>query len=131
MEGPEAVLEYIYSKGCANMYELAKALNISYGQVQWYVYKLAVSGVVKNVKVGRRRYVTPATAAQIPDCVKVEDVVEELDRWLRKRQKDQSLLARVRKALREAGVEDWGPLAAVKQKAPDIYTLLREILDHF
>lgn len=63
------------------VYQLAKALGLSYGAVQWYVVKLERMGVVKTIKVGNRRYVALGEASW-EDVVRVRDVLEDFLRAL-------------------------------------------------
>lgn len=49
------ILEYLRSVGSASVYQIAKALGISYGAVQWHLYVLERDGVVLVVSLGKRR----------------------------------------------------------------------------
>lgn len=51
------ILEYLRSVGSASVYQIAKALGISYGAVQWHLYVLERGGEVFTVSWGRRRMV--------------------------------------------------------------------------
>lgn len=51
------IVEYLRETGGATVYQIAKALGISYGSVQWHVYVLERDGVVFTVTKGRRKVV--------------------------------------------------------------------------
>ncbi|AFA39671.1 Bacterial regulatory protein, arsR family [Pyrobaculum oguniense TE7] len=51
------IVEYLRGAGEASVYQVAKALGISYGAAQWHLYVLEREGVVVSVARGRRRVV--------------------------------------------------------------------------
>jgi DNA-binding transcriptional ArsR family regulator len=73
-----AILEH--AKRGSNVYSIAREMGVSYGAIQWWLSCLERKGVVKTVKVGRRRYVV--LASRNPSVL-VEDLLEELRRAVR------------------------------------------------
>jgi len=51
------IVEFLRERGGASVYQIAKALGISYGAAQWHLYVLEREGVVFTVLQGRRRIV--------------------------------------------------------------------------
>jgi Predicted transcriptional regulator len=51
------IVELLRERGGASVYQIAKALGISYGAAQWHLYVLERDGVVFTVSQGRRRVV--------------------------------------------------------------------------
>jgi DNA-binding transcriptional ArsR family regulator len=56
-EARRRVVELLRERGGASVYQIAKALGISYGAAQWHIYVLEREGVVFSVLQGRRRVV--------------------------------------------------------------------------
>ena len=77
----DVILKIVEEKQSVTVYDIAKALGVTYGTAQWYVYDLERRGLIRTVKIGKRRYVV------LPDrdwleSVMVSDAVEELLRVL-------------------------------------------------
>jgi len=72
----EELLEFIKSRQIVNVYEIAKKFGVSYGTAQWYVFSLQRRGLVREFKIGKKRYI--ATSEDMLKCLKVQDVIEAL-----------------------------------------------------
>jgi len=72
----EELLEFIKSRQIVNVYEIAKKFGVSYGTAQWYVFNLQRKGLVKEYRVGKKRFIT--TNEDMLKCLKVQDIVEAL-----------------------------------------------------
>lgn len=109
------VLDHIKKVGCATVYELAKTFNITYGRMQWYLYKLVKTGLVRTVKIGRHRYVL-YRGRDLTECVKIGDLLEEL-----------------RAKLSQHGVSEAAPLREVRHvlrgHLPEACDLFKRLLD--
>jgi DNA-binding transcriptional ArsR family regulator len=57
VEARRRIVEFLRERGGASVYQIAKALGISYGAAQWHIYVLEREGVVFSVVQGRRRVV--------------------------------------------------------------------------
>jgi DNA-binding transcriptional ArsR family regulator len=55
VEARRRIVEFLRERGGASVYQIAKALGISYGAAQWHIYVLEREGVVFSVVQGRRR----------------------------------------------------------------------------
>ncbi|ACB40207.1 helix-turn-helix domain-containing protein [Pyrobaculum neutrophilum] len=110
-----AIVEILKREGPVPVYRLAKALGMSYGAIQWYIYTLEREGVVETVKIGKRRYVV-LKASDWMGNVKVGDVLEEFLLTLA------ALGVRQDMTLREA-------LETLEKKAPHIAELLRRLVE--
>jgi len=51
------IVEYLKSVGSASVYEVAKAIGLSYGSAQWHLYVLEREGIVFSVAKGKKRIV--------------------------------------------------------------------------
>jgi DNA-binding transcriptional ArsR family regulator len=49
------IVEYLKNVGRASVYQIARALGISYGAAQWHLYVLERDGVIFTVVMGRKR----------------------------------------------------------------------------
>jgi len=56
-EARRRIVEFLRERGGASVYQIAKALGISYGAAQWHLYVLERERVVFTVLQGRRRVV--------------------------------------------------------------------------
>lgn len=76
MDPKKAILEILKKEGPVPIYRLAKALGLSYGAVQWYIFSLEREGVVETVKIGKKRYVA-LKAVDWSRSVRIADVMED------------------------------------------------------
>lgn len=76
MDFKSAILDIVRREGPISLYYLAKALGVSYGTAQWYVYIMEREGLVSTVKVGRRRYVVLRSSDWLSK-IRVGDILEE------------------------------------------------------
>ena len=80
------IVEYVREVGEASVYQIAKALGISYGAAQWHLYVLEREGVVVSVVRGRRRVVMLRDSFDAYlHGLKVADFFKELWGFLRSR----------------------------------------------
>jgi Sugar-specific transcriptional regulator TrmB. len=113
---PKAViLEILNREGPVPVYRLAKALNMSYGTVQWYIYSLEREGLVVTIRVGKRRYVALKTSDWFAN-IKVSDVLEEFLLTL------SAFGVKPEMTLRDA-------VEVLEKKAPHIAELLRKMVE--
>ncbi|ABL88986.1 putative transcriptional regulator [Pyrobaculum islandicum DSM 4184] len=116
VKDPKAIiLEILKREGPVPVYRLAKALGVSYGAVQWYIYTLEKEGVVETVKIGKRRYVV-LKASDWMGNVKVGDILDEFLLTL------SALGVKPEMTLREA-------LETLEKRAPHIAELLRRMME--
>jgi len=73
------VLNYVKTHGPAKLYQIAKALNVTYGTAQYYVTRLEQRGSIKTRKIAC--YVVVYVDGQNPlDAVTEEDLMRCLAR---------------------------------------------------
>jgi len=73
----EEVLKFIKSRQVVGIYEIAKEFGVSYGTAQWYVFSLRRQGLVREFKIGKKRYITTSEDALLKH-LKVRDVIDAL-----------------------------------------------------
>ncbi len=110
-----AILEILRREGPVPVYRLAKALGLTYGAVQWYIFSLEREGLVHTIKIGKRRYVALKTSDWFAN-VKVADVMEEFLLTLL------TFGVKPDMTLREA-------IEVLEKKAPHIAELLRKLVE--
>jgi DNA-binding transcriptional ArsR family regulator len=110
-----AILEILRREGPVPVYRLAKALGLSYGAAQWYIFSLEREGLVHTIKIGKRRYVALKTSDWFAS-VRVADVMEEFLLTL------STFGVKPEMTLREA-------VEVLERKAPHIAELLRKIIE--
>ncbi|MCU7788794.1 helix-turn-helix domain-containing protein [Pyrobaculum sp. 3827-6] len=80
------IVEYLRATGGASVYQIAKALGISYGAAQWHLYVLERDGVVFTVSHGRKRVaVLRDSLDAYLHSLKMADFFKELWAFLRAR----------------------------------------------
>ncbi|MFZ8808243.1 MAG: helix-turn-helix domain-containing protein [Pyrobaculum sp.] len=109
------ILEILRREGPVPVYRLAKALGLSYGAIQWYIFSLEREGLVHTIKIGKRRYVALKTSDWFAN-VKVADVMEEFLLTLF------TFGVKPDMTLREA-------IEVLEKKAPHIAELLRMLVE--
>jgi DNA-binding transcriptional ArsR family regulator len=109
------ILEILRREGPVPVYRLAKALGLSYGATQWYIFSLEREGLVHTIKIGKRRYVALKTSDWFAS-VRVADVMEEFLLTL------STFGVKPEMTLREA-------VEVLERKAPHIAELLRKIIE--
>jgi DNA-binding transcriptional ArsR family regulator len=109
------ILEILRREGPVPVYRLAKALGLSYGAIQWYIFSLEREGLVHTIKIGKRRYVALKTSDWFAN-VKVADVMEEFLLTL------STFGVKPDMTLREA-------IEVLEKKAPHIAELLRNLVE--
>ena len=110
-----AILEILRREGPVPVYRLAKALGLSYGTAQWYIFSLEREGLVHTIKIGKRRYVALKTSDWFAS-VRVADVMEEFLLTL------SAFGVKPEMTLREA-------IDVLERKAPHIAELLRKMIE--
>ncbi len=80
------IVEYLKATGGASVYQIAKALGISYGAAQWHLYVLERDGVVFTVSHGKKRIaVLRDSLDAYLHSLKMADFFKELWAYLRSR----------------------------------------------
>ncbi|RFA94943.1 winged helix-turn-helix domain-containing protein [Pyrobaculum aerophilum] len=80
------IVEYLKATGGASVYQIAKALGISYGAAQWHLYVLERDGVVFTVFHGKKRIaVLRDSLDAYLHSLKMADFFKELWAYLRSR----------------------------------------------
>ncbi|ACB39714.1 putative transcriptional regulator [Pyrobaculum neutrophilum V24Sta] len=80
------IVELLRERGSASVYQIAKALGISYGAAQWHLYVLERDGVVFTVVQGRKRIaVLRDSLDAYLNSLKMTDFFRDLWAYLRSR----------------------------------------------
>ncbi|MEL9990117.1 MAG: winged helix-turn-helix domain-containing protein [Thermoproteus sp.] len=73
------ILDVLKREGPQTVYQIAKALGLTYGAAQWHVFYLEKEGLVQTYRVGRRRYVAINPSGDVLKVLRVRDVLSDVE----------------------------------------------------